>query len=81
MDNAATARHVHLDGGQIDAERLHQHLLRDHHRAWHELDGLPLEAVHELEHFDQSMGLLHLHHAHAASTGDAGGYSRQARVA
>ncbi len=83
MDHhVSTMRHGHLDAaGLDDAERLHEHLVRDHHRARHELDGLPLDAVHELEHFDQSLGMLALQHAHAAPVGWAAGYSRQARVA
>jgi hypothetical protein len=36
----------------------------DHGRPPHEITGLPLRAVHELEHFDDTMGLLDLHHRH-----------------
>jgi hypothetical protein len=43
---------------------LHEHLVRDHGRAHHELNGLPLAAVHRLEHVDQAMELLHLDHRH-----------------
>ena len=46
---------------------LHHHLTQDHGRASREITWLPLGAVHHLEHFDQSMGLLHLNHQH---TGD-----------
>src|SRR6478609_3279677 len=41
----------------VDAERLYDHLVDDHGRAPHEILGLPLDAVHELEHFDVEMGL------------------------
>jgi hypothetical protein len=43
---------------------LRDHLVRDHGRASHEIDGLPLGAVHRLEHIDQTMGLLDLNHRH-----------------
>jgi hypothetical protein len=49
----------------VPLDGLHAHLLHDHHRAAHELTGLPLDAVHELEHFDVTVGLLHLDHSHA----------------
>lgn len=51
----------------VALERLHAHLLHDHRRASHELAGLPLDAVHELEHFDVAVGLLHLDHTHASA--------------
>ncbi len=47
-------------------EQLRLHLLHAHHRAAHELSGLPLDAVHELEHFDAAFGLLQLDHTHLA---------------
>jgi len=50
----------------VALDRLHTHLRYEHHRSWHELAGLPLDAVHELEHFDVTIGLLHLDHTHAA---------------
>lgn len=48
-----------------DAQRLDHHLIHDHGRAPHEITGLPLPAIHDLEHFDEAMGLLELHHRHA----------------
>lgn len=45
---------------------LHQHLVRDHGRAPHELAGVPLEDVHRLEHVDQVLSLLQLGHRHAS---------------
>ncbi len=47
-----------------DDELLRHHLLHDHRRVAHELAGLPLESVHELEHFDDTLGLLRLRHQH-----------------
>jgi hypothetical protein len=52
------------DPQPVEAESLRLHLVRDHGRAPHEIAGLPLGHVHELEHFDQTMGLLTLHHSH-----------------
>lgn len=52
------------DQEPVDAERLDEHLIHDHGRPPHEITGLPLRAVHELEHFDDTMGLLDLHHRH-----------------
>lgn len=49
------------------------HLTHDHGRARHEIIGLPVAAVHRLEHFDQTMGLLHLNHSHP-SDDPAGGF-------
>ncbi|MGZ4615972.1 MAG: hypothetical protein ACXV4A_10440 [Actinomycetes bacterium] len=43
---------------------LHDHLIREHGRARHEIAGLPLAAVHRLEHVDQTIGLLDLSHSH-----------------
>ena len=48
----------------VDAEQLDEHLIHDHGRPPHEITGLPLRAVHELEHFDDAMGLLDLRHRH-----------------
>lgn len=45
-------------------EQLRVHLLHTHRRASYELSGLPLDAVHELEHFDAAVGLLQLDHMH-----------------
>ncbi len=47
-----------------DDELLRDHLLQDHRRVAHELAGLPLVSVHELEHFDDTLGLLRLRHRH-----------------
>jgi hypothetical protein len=44
--------------------RLHDHLRHDHGRQERELDGLPLAAVHRLEHLEDDMGLLQLRHRH-----------------
>lgn len=46
-------------------DRLLAHLIDDHRRQPHEILGLPLDAVHQLEHFDDSAGLLFLGHRHA----------------
>ena len=43
---------------------LHHHLTHDHRRAWRDIDGLPLEAVHRFEHVEHSFGLLDLDHWH-----------------
>ena len=43
---------------------LHDHLVRDHGRNPNEITGLPLAAVHRLEHVDQALELLHLDHRH-----------------
>ena len=48
----------------VDDEALRDHLVHDHARLPHELAGLPLASVHELEHFDETMGLLRLRHRH-----------------
>ena len=62
---SATEHDVRQTSGDPFAlERLRAHLLHDHRRASHELAGLPLDAVHELEHFDVAAGLLHLDHVH-----------------
>jgi len=45
---------------------LEDHLINDHGRMPHELTRMPLRAVHDLEHFDESLGLLDLHHCHIA---------------
>jgi hypothetical protein len=46
--------------------RLRDHLVGEHGRDRHELDGLPLTGLHRLEHVEAEMGLVHLHHAHRA---------------
>jgi hypothetical protein len=43
---------------------LRDHLLHDHGRTAHELDGVPLPAMHRLEHLEQTMSLVHLGHHH-----------------
>jgi hypothetical protein len=53
-----------------DAQRLDDHLIHDHGRAPHEITGLPLPAIHDLEHFEEAMGLLQLDHRHASRYGD-----------
>jgi hypothetical protein len=45
---------------------LHDHLVRDHGRSPHEIAGVSLDAVHQLEHVDQTMGLLQLGHRHSS---------------
>lgn len=55
-----------MDVDPIETRELYEHLVEDHHRLPHELVGLPLDAVHELEHFDDVMGLLSLRHRHSA---------------
>jgi hypothetical protein len=49
---------------RIDGERLGEHLAHDHGRMLHEIAGLPLRAIHELEHIEAAMGLLPLQHQH-----------------
>ncbi len=46
------------------ADQLGHHLIHDHGRRAHEIVGLPLRALHELEHIEESMGLLFLRHSH-----------------
>ena len=43
---------------------LHRHLLHDHGREPRELEGIPLGAVHRLEHVEDDLGLIELRHAH-----------------
>ena len=45
---------------------LEEHLTNDHGRLPHEITGMPLRSLHDLEHFDESLGLLDLHHCHIA---------------
>ena len=52
------------DQEPVDAEWLVDHLIHDHDRPPHEIAGLPLRAVHDLEHFDDTLGLLDLRHRH-----------------
>ena len=49
--------------------RLRDHLLAAHGREIRDLAGLPLAGVHRLEHVEQELGLLHLHHGHARASG------------
>jgi hypothetical protein len=49
---------------QEHADLLGHHLVDDHGRRTDELTGLPLRALHELEHIEESMGLLDLAHSH-----------------
>jgi hypothetical protein len=53
-----------IDQKPVEAEWLDEHLIHDHGRLPHEITGLPLRAVHDLEHFDESVGLLDLQHRH-----------------
>lgn len=48
----------------IDADRLHDHLVHDHGRVEYELREMPLDAIHQLEHFDEEHDLLALDHRH-----------------
>jgi hypothetical protein len=48
----------------LDADWIVDHLIHDHGRSPHEISGLPPAAVHDLEHVDESLGLLYLHHCH-----------------
>jgi hypothetical protein len=50
----------------MDSSWLFLHLLRDHGRTDPGFGGLPLEALHRLEHVEQELGLLVLGHSHAA---------------
>jgi hypothetical protein len=60
---------------------LHDHLIRDHGRSAHEIDGLPLVAIHRLEHVDQAMELLYLDHRHGHGELAAGGVAEGHRRA
>lgn len=51
----------------LAADDLREHLVTAHGRAPHELGDLPLDAVHQLEHFDVSMGMLELPHRHGTA--------------
>jgi hypothetical protein len=62
--HVSNAPHERTDQGSADAEWLVEHLVHDHDRLPHEIDGLPLRAVHDLEHFEDTIGLLDLHHRH-----------------
>jgi hypothetical protein len=66
MSVATPARELTTHQDHVEAERLADHLVHDHGRPAHEITGLPLRAVHDLEHFDERMGLLHLRHQHTA---------------
>jgi hypothetical protein len=66
----AQAPREQTDQEPADAQRLDDHLIHDHGRAPHEITGLPLHAIHDLEHFDEAMGLLELRHRHAGRYGD-----------
>jgi hypothetical protein len=48
--------------------RLRDHLLSEHGRESRDLAGLPLAGVHRLEHVEDELGLLQLHHGHARAT-------------
>jgi hypothetical protein len=48
----------------VDADRIGRHLVHSHGRRADEIAGLPLRALHELEHIEESMGLLDLQHSH-----------------
>ena len=45
-------------------ETLREHLVREHGRRGHELFGVPLDAVHRLDHVDQDAGMVELEHTH-----------------
>ncbi len=48
------------------------HLIHQHGRTRRELDGLPLAALHRLEHVEQALDLIALDHQHVDDefTGD-----------
>ena len=69
MSTAHSPREL-TDQEPADAQQLDDHLIHDHGRAPHEITGLPLHAIHDLEHFDEAIGLLKLHHRHAHRSGD-----------
>ena len=48
--------------------RLRDHLVSEHGREFRDLAGLPLAGVHRLEHVEDELGLLHLHHGHARAS-------------
>jgi hypothetical protein len=62
--HVADAARERIDQDPVEAEWLDEHLIHDHRRPPHEITGLPLRAVHDLEHFDESLGLLVLQHRH-----------------
>ena len=49
----------------MESELLLSHLIHDHGRAGHEIAGIPLAHLHELEHLEDNLGLLDLQHQHA----------------
>ena len=53
-----------FETARIEGERLGEHLAHEHGRMLHEIAGLPLQAIHELEHIEAAMGLLQLNHHH-----------------
>jgi hypothetical protein len=63
---AREAHDIRASTSERQISGLHHHLTKDHGRAARDIRGLPLHAVHHLEHFDQSMGLLHLNHQHTS---------------
>jgi hypothetical protein len=64
--HVSNAPQERTDQQPVDAEWLVEHLVHDHDRLPREIAGLPLRALHDLEHFEQSFGLLDLHHRHRA---------------
>jgi hypothetical protein len=63
MSMAHTARQSTM---HVDPDGLRDHLVHHHGRRPHEIAGLPLRALHALEHFEGSMGLIDLEHGHPA---------------
>ena len=64
MSIAKSARQPHHV--YVDADGLGDHLVHYHGRRPLEIVGLPLRALHALEHFEGSMGLIDLEHGHPA---------------
>jgi hypothetical protein len=61
---ATRTTHQRTDQRDADADWLVSHLVHQHGRRPHEIAGLPVRALHELDHIEDSMGLLDLHHHH-----------------
>jgi hypothetical protein len=53
----------------VPSTRLHDHMLRDHHRTGREINGLPLADLLQFEHVEQTMGLNDLSHQHRRTWG------------
>ena len=50
----------------MESDLLLSHLIHEHGRAGYDIVGIPLAHLHELEHLEDNLGLLELHHEHSA---------------